>query len=89
MKQPEIKDLLQELIDKNICLDQSARILWQLRIYHEARENLRYAELRNADPDTLCNLTMTTEKHRLQLEHYLVINDISRTLINRLAKKTE
>lgn len=87
MKQPEFKDLLQELIDKEISLDQSAKILWQLRMYTEAQQNERYAEVRNADVDTRGNLGHTTELHRLQLEHYLVINGISRQIIDRLVKK--
>ena len=89
MKNPEIKDLLQELIDKEISLDQSAKILWQLRTYTEAQENEHYAVLRNIDTDERCNLAKTTERHRQQLEHYLVINGISRPIINRLVNKRE
>ena len=87
MKQPEFKDLLQEMIDKDINLDQSAKILWQLRIYTEAQQNEHFAELRNADTDMRCNMAKTTERHRLQLEHYLIINGISRHIIERLTKK--
>lgn len=84
MKQPEIKDLLQELIDKDINLDQSAKILWQLRTYTEAQENEHYARLR--DIDTVCSLENITERHRLQLEHYLVVAGISKSIIERLTK---
>lgn len=87
MKQPEFKDLLQELIDKEISLDQSAKILWQLRTYTEAQQNERHAAVRSADPDTQRNISHTTEMHRLQLEHYLIINGISRQIIERLTKK--
>ena len=89
MKQPEFKDLLQELIDKEISLDQSAKILWQLRTYTEAQQNERHAAVRSADPDTQRDISHFTEMHRLQLEHYLVINGISRQIIERLTKKRE
>lgn len=87
MKQPEFKDLLQELIDKEISLDQSAKILWQLRTYTEAQQNERHAAVRSADPDTQRDISHFTEMHRLQLEHYLIINGISRPIIERLTKK--
>lgn len=87
MKQPEFKDLLQELIDKDINLDQSAKILWQLRMYTEAQQNERHAAVRSADPDTKRDISHFTEMHRLQLEHYLIINGISRPIIERLTKK--
>ena len=89
MKQPEFKDLLQELIDKEISLDQSAKILWQLRTYTEAQQNERHAAVRSADPDTQRDISHFTEMHRLQLEHYLVINGISRQIIERLVMKRE
>ena len=87
MKQPEFKDLLQELIDKEISHDQSAKILWQLRTYTEAQQNERHAAVRSADPDTQRDISHFTEMHRLQLEHYLIINGISRPIIERLTKK--
>ena len=87
MKQPEFKDLLQELMDKEISLDQSAKILWQLRTYTEAQQNERHAAVRSADPDTQRDISHFTEMHRLQLEHYLIINGISRPIIERLTKK--
>ena len=87
MKQPEFKDLLQELIDKEISLDQSAKILWQLRTYTEAQQNERHAAVRSADPETQRDISHFTEMHRLQLEHYLIINGISRPIIERLTKK--
>ena len=89
MKQPEFKDLLQELIDKEISLDQAAKILWQLRTYTEAQQNERHAAVRSADPDTQRDISHFTEMHRLQLEHYLVINGISRPIIERLVMKRE
>ena len=78
---------MQELIDKEISLDQSAKILWQLRTYTEAQQNERHAAVRSADPDTQRDISHFTEMHRLQLEHYLVINGISRQIIERLTKK--
>lgn len=78
---------MQELIDKEISLDQSAKILWQLRTYTEAQQNERHAAVRSADTDTQRDISHFTEMHRLQLEHYLVINGISRQIIERLTKK--
>ena len=79
MNQEQLKDLLQQLIDKEVSLDQSAKILWQLRLYEESLRDEQYVSRNNVDVDgdTLGNLRMTTERHRLQLDHYLVTNGIS------------
>ena len=77
MKQPDIKDLLQELIDKDVSLDAAANILWQWKRWQEAKEDERYAAIRDTDADTRGNLSQIAERNRLQLEHYLVVANIS------------
>ena len=79
MEKEKLKDLLQQLIDKEVNLDQSAKILWQLRLYEESLRDEQYMSRNNVDidGDTLGNLRMATERHRLQLDHYLVTNGIS------------
>lgn len=79
MEKEKLKDLLQQLIDKEVSLDQSAKILWQLRLYEESLRDEQYVSRNNVDVDgdTLGNLRMATERHRLQLDHYLVTNGIS------------
>ena len=82
----ELKMLLQELIDKDVSLDAAANILWQWKRWKEAKEDERYAAIRDADADTRCNLSQTAERNRLQLEHYLVVGRISQDLINNLIR---
>ena len=82
----ELKKLLQELIDKEVPLETAANILWQWKRWREAKEEEEYADMRDTDADTRCNLSQTTERNRLQLEHYLVVGRISQDLINRLIR---
>ena len=86
MNKTDIKPILQELIDKEVSLDAAANILWQWKRWKEAKENERYAAIRDADADTRYNLSQTTERNRLQLEHYLIVGRISQDLITRLIR---
>lgn len=78
--------LLQELIDKNVSLPKAASILWQWKIWEEAKEEERDGIERDAGPDAQAHLHRVAESHRLQLEHYLIVGRISQDLINRLIR---
>ena len=86
MKQPEIKDLLQELIDKDVNLDQSAKILWQMRAYMESCDNIEYAISHGKDSDVIYDLKHSANQARLQLEHYMVEANISDALIGAIVR---
>ena len=86
MRQPEIKPLLQELIDGDVSLEKSANILWQWKKWEEAKEEERYAYHRDADIDTMSNLIQTSKRNRLQLEHYMVEANISDALIDAIIR---
>lgn len=80
------KKLLQELIDKDVSLPKAASILWQWKIWEEAKEEERDGIERDAGPDAQAHLHRVAESHRLQLEHYLIVGRISQDLINRLIR---
>lgn len=82
----ELKKLLQELIDKDVSLEKSANILWQWKVWEEAKDEERYGIARNAGQDAMAHLHKVAEMHRLQLEHYMVVGRISQDLINRLIR---
>lgn len=82
----KLKELLQELIDKNVSLEKSANILWQWKIYEAAKEEERYGKVRDASPDAQEHLHRVAEAHRLQLEHYLVVANISDELVSAIVR---
>lgn len=84
----ELKDLLQELISKNVCLDTAATILWQLKIYEQAKEEERYAKARNAGADAVAYLNRVSDWQRLQLKQYMEDADISQKLIKEFCPAT-
>ena len=59
--------LLQELIDKDVSLPKAASILWQWKIWEEAKEEERDGIERDAGPDAQAHLHRVAESHRLQL----------------------
>ena len=84
----KLKELLQELIDKDVSLEKSANILWEWKAWEVAKENERYKKSRHAEADELEFFHQLTERHRLQLEHYLVEANISQEMINKLIRTT-
>ena len=86
MKQEQLKCLLQELIDKDVNLDQSAKILWQWKKWENAKADERYAYHCDAAIATMSNLIQTSKRHRLQLEHYMVEANISDALVSAIAR---
>lgn len=85
-KDCDLRTLIQELIDKNISLDQAASILWELKNYRDAKIAVQYANVHGSDADTFCFLGQQAERHRLQMEHYLVVAGISQPLIEKLVR---
>ena len=86
MKQPEIKPLLQELIDVEVSLEKSANILWQWKKWEEAKEEERNAYHRDADIETMSNIIQTSKRNRLQLEHYMVEANISDEMVAAIVR---
>ena len=86
MSKPDIKPILQELIDKDVPLDAAANILWQWKIWEDAKEEERYGIERGAGLDAQAHLHKVAEMHRLQLEHYMVVGRIRQDLINRIIR---
>lgn len=86
MNKPNIKPILQELIDKDVPLEAAANILWQWKRWEEAKAERDHANSRGADPDAVGYLHQASERNRLQLEHYLIVGRISQDLINRLIR---
>lgn len=82
----KLKELLQELIDKEVSLEKSANILWQWKIYEAAKDEERYGIERDASPDAQTHLHRVSESHRLQLEHYLVVANISDELVSAIVR---
>ena len=76
MKQEQLESLLRELLEKHVSLDNAAKILWQARLYIEYRDDETYCTEREEyhDNNELCHTR--TERARLQLEHYFVVNNI-------------
>ena len=84
MGKEQLKSLLQELIDKEISLDQSAKILWQLRYYLELKRDCVPGEGTDHDHERLADRQQLLERQRLQLDHYLVDNNIQSINIKEL-----
>lgn len=78
--------LLQELIDKDVSLPKAASILWQWKIWEEAKEEERDGIERDAGPDAQAHLHRVAESHRLQLEHYLVVANISDEMVAAIVR---
>ena len=85
----KLKDILQELIDKDVSLEKCANILWQWKIYEAAKEEERDGIERDAGPDAQAHLHRVSESHRLQLQHYMVEADLNQQLINGLTRGIE
>lgn len=88
MNKEKYKALLQLIIEKDVSLPKAASILWQWKIWEEAKEEERYGIARGADRDAQAHLHKVAEMHRLQLEHYMVVGGISQDFINRLIRPT-
>ena len=82
----KLKDILQELIDKDVSLEKCANILWQWKIYEAAKEEERDGIERDAGPDAQAHLHRVSESHRLQLEHYLVVANISDEMVAAIVR---
>jgi len=80
------KALLQLMIEKDVSLPKAASILWQWKIWEEAKEEERYAITRGADRDAQAHLHKVAEMHRLQLEHYLVVANISDEMVAAIVR---
>lgn len=85
----KLKDILQELIDKDVGLEKCANILWQWKIYEAAKAEERDGIKRDACPDAQAHLHRVSEAHRLQLQHYMVVADLNQQLINGLTKSID
>lgn len=86
MNKPDIKPILQELTDKDVSLPKAASILWQWKIWEEAKEEERYGIARGAGRDAQAHLHKVAEMHRLQLEHYLVVANISDEMVAAIVR---
>ena len=84
MGKEQLKSLLQELIDKEISIDQSAKILWQLRYYIELKRDYALDEGMGLEQEYLADRQQLLERTRLQLDHYFVVNDIRSIKIKEL-----
>lgn len=80
------KALLQELIEKDVSLPKAANILWQWKIWEEAKEEERYGIARGANRDAQAHLHKVAEMHRLQLEHYMVVANISDEMVAAIVR---
>ena len=82
----ELKKLLQELIEKDVSLEAAANILWQWKRLEEAKAERDHANSRGADPDAVGYLHQASERNRLQLEHYLVVANISDEMVAAIVR---
>ena len=80
------KALLQELIDKDVSLEAAANILWQWKRWEDAKAERDHANSRGANPDAVGYLHQASERNRLQLEHYLVVANISEELVTAIVR---
>ena len=86
MNKEKYKALLQLMIEKDIALSKSASILWQWKIWEDAKEEERYGIARGADRDAQAHLHKVAEMHRLQLEHYLVVANIDDEMVAAIVR---
>ena len=86
MNKPDIKPILQELIDKEVPLEAAANILWQWKIWEDAKEEERYGIARGANRDAQAHLHKVAEMQRLQLEHYMVVSNISDEMVAAIVR---
>ena len=86
MNKEKYKALLQLIIDKDVSLPKAASILWQWKIWEEAKEEERYGIARGADRDAQAHLHKVAEMHRLQLEHYLVVANIDDEMVAAIVR---
>lgn len=76
MIQEVLELLLNELQRKHVNLDNSSKILWQLRLYIEYRDEERYHSGNGGYTDTMIDYHAKMNQAKLQLEHYLLENNI-------------
>lgn len=76
MIQEVLESLLNELQQKHVNLDNSSKILWQLRLYIEYRDEERYHSGNGGYTDTMIDYHNKMNQAKLQLEHYLLENNI-------------
>lgn len=86
MSKEKYKALLQLMIDKDIALPKAASILWQWKIWEEAKEEERYDIARGAGLDAQAHLHKVAEMHRLQLEHYMVVANIDDDMVAAIVR---
>lgn len=86
MNKEKYKALLQFMIEKDIALPKAASILWQWKIWEEAKEEERYGIARGANRDAQAHLHKVAEMQRLQLEHYMVVANIDQELIEQIVR---
>ena len=86
MNKEKYKALLQLIIEKDVSLPKAASILWQWKIWEEAKEEERYGIARGADRDAQAHLHKVAEMHRLQLEHYLVVANIDDEMVAAIVR---
>lgn len=86
MNKEKYKALLQLMIEKDVSLPKAASILWQWKIWEEAKEEERYGIARGAGLDAQAHLHKVAEMHRLQLEHYMVVANIDQELIEQIVR---
>ena len=71
MKQEELRELLEKIINKGLDLDKTAKLLWSLRYYHECKDEYAAAQKAGEDQDNISFRFQNMERARLQLNNYM------------------
>ena len=86
----QFDEVLLDIMKNDVGLAKAADILWQWKIWENAKAEERYGVARGADRDAQAHLHKVAETHRLQLEHYMVVANIEQDVINMIVRpKTE